>query len=165
MRKLDQNPLRKSNFNKFWISRRAFTYYCHSGLGPLSPNKLTATISHTRRWYQYLFLSFFLFSFYVILCYFVIINFYKKYFYSIFFFHVSRCSGVFRVPGFIDTLCLLCGLILRMENLICKRLTSTWFNGLVRQTGRKTTGMQRNEQANNVLLSIYVSTCMYKYYS
>ena len=79
--------------------------------------------SHTRRWYEFLFLHFFLFRY---LLFYVIINFYRNYYIVIIiffyffswklflFFHVPGCSGMFRhvpecsrmfhVPGFIDAL-------------------------------------------------------------
>ena len=89
-------------------------------MDPHSPNKLFATkycflILRDDTSFFFLIISvFFVFLlFYAILCYFVIISFYKNYFIIIIlfyffswklflFFHVPGCSGMFRVPGFID---------------------------------------------------------------
>ena len=91
-------------------------------MDPHSPNKLFATkycfvILGDDTSFFFLIISVFVvfLLFYAILCYFVIINFYKNYFIIIilfnqFFFswklflifHAPGCSGMFRVPGFID---------------------------------------------------------------
>ena len=76
--------------------------------------------SHTQRGYQFLFLAYFIIFRFFFLLFYVITNFYKNYFVIIilfyFFFHenyfyffmfrdIPGCSGMFRVPGFIDALC------------------------------------------------------------
>ena len=96
-------------------------------MDPYSPIKLFGTckilFSRTRRWYEFLFLLYFSFFFllifvcFVFLLFYVIINFYKNYlvlFYIFIFFiffrsgmfrNVAACSGMFRVPSFIDARC------------------------------------------------------------
>ena len=97
-------------------------------MGPHSPNKLFATkycflILGDDSSFFFLITSLFFAFFFVILCYFVIINFYKNYviiiilFNSFFFLKITfifscsgmfrdvlECTGMFRVPGFIDAL-------------------------------------------------------------
>ena len=64
-------------------------------------------IGSCRRWYQFLFLYFFIFVLLLLLLFCLIINFDKNYFIILFFYffmfrNVPACSGMFRVPGFID---------------------------------------------------------------
>ena len=86
-------------------SKASFDHYCHLHKPLLAPqiNRDKILFSHTRRWYQFRFLNFFL-------LFYIIINFYKNYFnfnfsfpWKLFlFFHVPGCSGMFHVPCFID---------------------------------------------------------------
>ena len=99
-------------------SKPSFDYYghLHKSLLAQQINRDKILFSHTRRWYQFLFLIYiFIFIFYFFLLFYVIVNFYKNYFIFNFFFHenyfyffmfrdVPACSGMFRVPGFIDAL-------------------------------------------------------------
>ena len=94
-----KTPLLATHFNIFWIQKQTFTHYCRLH-GPSLARKIICDkilVSHTLRWYEFLFLyfSFFLFCFCFSLLFYFIINVYKNYFIN-FFFHVPWCSGMFR---------------------------------------------------------------------
>ena len=100
-----RNPLLATHFNIFWIQKQAFTHYCRLH-GPSLAQKVICDkilVSHTLRWYEFLFLYFsFFFCFCFSLLFYFIIDLYKNYFIIFFswklfqFFHVPACS-VFRV--------------------------------------------------------------------
>ena len=120
--KLENPPLRDP-FPEYILNLEAsFTHYCHLH-GPSLAQQIICDkilLSHTRRWYQFLFLNHFFsfsgfFCFLFLLFYVILLLFYKNYsiiiilfnffFFSwklLLFFHVPGCSGMLRVPGFID---------------------------------------------------------------
>ena len=87
-----KTPLIATHFNIFWIQKQAFTHYCRLH-GPSLAQKIICDkilVSHTLRWYEFLFLYFsFLFVF---LCYFTLLLMFIK---IIFFRDVPGCSGMF----------------------------------------------------------------------
>ena len=97
-----KTPLFETHFNIFWIYKQAFTHYCHLHEPLLAQQIICGKIlfSHTQRWYQFLFLYFFIFRFFLFLLLYVIVNFYKNYIIIIFFFmkiiFIFSCSRMFR---------------------------------------------------------------------
>ena len=123
-----KNPLLATNFIIFWFQKQAFTHYWHLH-GPSLAQQINCDkilFSHTRRWYKFLFLNYFFiflfFSFLFLLFYVILLLlvftkiillllfyfyffFHENYFYFFMFRDIPGCSGMFRVPGFIDALC------------------------------------------------------------
>ena len=124
-----KNPLLATHFIIFWIQKQAFTHYWHLH-GPSLAQQINCDkilFSHTRRWYKFLFLNYFFiflfFSFLFLLFYVILLLlvftkiillllfyyyyffFHENYFYFFMFRDIPGCSGMFRVPGFIDALC------------------------------------------------------------
>ena len=106
--KLENHPPR----DPFWYifefrSKPSLDHYCnlHKSLLAQQINRDKILFSHTRRWYRFPFLNFFCyFTLLLILTKIIIYLFFfsRKLFYFFMFRDVPGCSGMFRVPGFID---------------------------------------------------------------
>ena len=97
-----RTPLLATHFNIFWIQKQAFTHYCRLHGLSLAQKVICDKIlvSHTLRWYEFLFLYFSFFCLFLFsLLFYFIINVYKNYFTNFFFMKIIlifSCSGMFR---------------------------------------------------------------------
>ena len=105
-----KTPLLATHFNIFWILKQAFTHYCHLH-GPLLAQQIICDKNCFLMLFLYFRFSFSYFTLLLIFKKFIILSLYHYNFLmniififscSAMFRDVPECSGMFRVPGFID---------------------------------------------------------------